>query len=349
MCKQIAVDCGKYNSKMCAINPTTGDYVRLKFRTKVSKGTFEDDMLERGTFLVKYEGETYKVGSGARQEADMETSKKDVIHKISTIASIARALTPGKNEKVNVAIGIPLQTCLITEERLAYKDYILPEGHHEVELKLDNKSEPYKVSFDVEKRFVYPEGIGVIYEYPGELKNITGIIDIGNLNVNCIYCNMAQPVQDSSFTGELGGQVLISGLSQELSSQLGMRVDDNLAAAILLKDLGERFLTPKNGDQDIMDRSRDVITEYTKEHVRLIKRKLDTKRWPLDFMNLVFIGGTSKLLRHELLEVFGENIMIPDDPEYINVEGFLKRMCSSVDIDIFSILDKKKKEDGKAS
>lgn len=341
MTKQISVDCGKYNTKTCYFDQAKGDYTKSKFRTKVSKGTFDDDMLEKGTFLVRYQGETYKVGMGARQEADMETSKRDDIHKISTIAAIALSLAPNSKEEIDVCIGIPLQTCLVTEERLAYKSFILPDGLQEVELKLDNKSAPYKVSFKIRKKYVYPEGIGVIYEYPSELKNITGIIDIGNLNVNCLYCNMAQPTPESSFTDELGGQVLISGLAQELSSQLGMRVDDNLAASILLKSKDERYLIPKNGNEEIMELSKKVITEYTREHVKLIKRKLDTKRWPLDFMNLVFIGGTSNLLKNELIEVFGDSIIIPKNPEFVNVEGFMKRMCSNIDVDIFSILNKK--------
>ena len=63
-------------------------------------------------------------------------------------------------------------------------------------------------------------------------------------------------------------------------------------------------------------------------------------------MQLAFIGGTTKLLKEEIKVVFGENVFIPDDPEYVNAEGFLKKLCASVNIDVDAIKagkgDKKK-------
>ena len=59
-------------------------------------------------------------------------------------------------------------------------------------------------------------------------------------------------------------------------------------------------------------------------HVRAIKRECDAKHWSLDFMKIACIGGTTKILANELKLVFGNEIYIPDNPEFANAVGFLK-------------------------
>ena len=49
---------------------------------------------------------------------------------------------------------------------------------------------------------------------------------------------------------------------------------------------------------------------------------------------LLSTGGTAKLLVHEIHAVFGEHAFIPEDPEYVNVDGFLRKMCADFGIDI---------------
>jgi hypothetical protein len=53
-------------------------------------------------------------------------------------------------------------------------------------------------------------------------------------------------------------------------------------------------------------------------------------------MNFVGIGGTSRLLQHELREVFGERFFIPERPEFVNARGFLNKLCADDGIDIIS-------------
>ena len=335
--KYISIDCGKYNTKLSAFDEATGKIANRKVRTKTSKGTFIDDMLERGTFITQVDdGEVYKIGADAENEPDLETSKKSEIHRICTLTAIAMALGPGEHEDICVAIGIPLQLSKIPEERIEYKDYILgPEGgKHTVKLKTSSTGPVIESAYTIKERYVYPEGNGVVYEYPVTLGGQVGIIDIGNLNINNVYVDHYRPVRASSFTDELGGKVLISGLAQELTSELGSRVNDNMTASVLLQPYESRYLTPANGNRDIEERSRDIIDNYLLEHVRAIKRKCDSRHWPLDFMQVVCIGGTTKLLTKELAEVFGDNVMIPPNPEYINANGFLRKMCADHDIDI---------------
>ena len=91
---------------------------------------------------------------------------------------------------------------------------------------------------------------------------------------------------------------------------------------------------PSSGNEEIRDKSKKIIDEYLLEHVRTIKRKCDTRHWPLEFMDIVCVGGTSKLLKREIEEVFGVNTFIPEDPEYSNVRGFLKKLCADDGIDV---------------
>lgn len=337
MASYISVDCGKYNTKACAFDGKSGSLKKFKFRTKVGEGTFEDDMFEKGTFIVQVDGGTvYKVGNGGRNEPELETTKKTEIHRICTLAGAAMAAGNDGKDGVDIVIGIPLQVANIPEERIAYKDYILGgEGTvHTVKLKKDPSSEPVEIKLEFKRRLVYPEGLGALYEYPQKVDGPTAIIDIGNLNTNNTYAEGFTVNMESCFTDELGGKVLISGLAQELTSELGMRCDDNLAASTLLRPLEARALRPKNGDKAVAEKSRSIINNYLLEHVRAIKRKCDTRHWPLDFMNIICIGGTAKLLSHEIEEVFGENTFIPDSPEYVNACGFLKKMCADAGVDI---------------
>lgn len=335
--KYISADGGKYNTKLNAFCKETGKIQRTKFRTKLSEGTFDDDMFEKGTFIVQVDGgNVYKVGRDAKKEPDVETSKKSEIHKVCILTATALACGEGRTEDANIVIGIPLQVCNIPEERIAYKDYILgkPGEKHLVKIKTSPNGNPVECEFSFGKRLVYPEGIGVLYEYPSRLSGPTGIIDIGNVNTNNLYCDQFMINTDGCFTDEMGGKVLISGLAATLTSELGARVDDNLAASVLCKPYEKRFLTSTKGNKAMAEKSREIIDAYMLEHVQKIRQRCDTRHWPMEFMSLVCMGGTAKLLAHEIKIVFGKETFIPEDPEYVNACGFLKKMCADDGIEI---------------
>ena len=337
--KYVSIDAGKYNTKLNAYDPAAGKQMRAKFRTKISDGTFEDDMFEKGTFIVQIDdGPVYKVGRDGRQEPDIETSKKSEVHRVCAMTAAAIACGAGKSEDVSVVIGIPLQLCNIPEERLAYKEYMLGsvgEEHH-VKIKTSPNGNPVESAFTFDKQLVYPEGMGVLYEYPSKLSGPAGIIDIGNVNTNNLYCDSFMSNNEGCFTDEMGGKVLISGLAATLTSELGARVDDNLAASVLLKPYEQRYLRSVKGNRAMEEKSREVIDRYLLEHVQAIKQRCDTRHWPMEVMNIVCMGGTSKLLEHEIKEVFGEEAFVPENPEYVNACGFLKKMCADAGVDLTS-------------
>ena len=311
--------------------------IQNKVSYKISPGTFADDLFERGTIIVQVDDEpVYKVGRGAKESPDLETSKKSEIHRVTTLAGVALACGTGVHDNVYVAIGIPLQICDIPEDRIEYKRFILGEEKkpHTVKLKITPDGEILTSTFTFTKEYVYPEGMGVLYEYPAELNGPTGIIDIGNLNTNNIYTDAFQINDEACFTDEMGGKILFSNLATVLSTELGSRCDENLVASTLVKPLEERYLRSAKGDKEIEEKSRDIINKQLKEHVLAIKRKCDTRHWPIDFMRMVCLGGTARILEHELRQVFGQDVFIPNEPEYVNVCGFLKKMCASNQVEV---------------
>ncbi len=338
----IAVDCGKYDTKAACFNGT--EVKRSKYRTKLGNGIFEDDMIKKGTMIVQVDdGDIYTFGYGAGAEPSMETSKKTQAHRIATLSAIASSLGPGEYKDVYVAIGVPLDICANPAERIAYKDFILgTDGEsHTVRWKKESEGPVNETRFTIKKRYVYPEGCGVLWLYPEKCQGSTAIIDIGNLNTNCIYAEGLNPEDEMCFTGELGGKVLIAGLAGALSAELGSRVAETMVAQALLKSGTDRHLVSARKDSVLEERSAAIIADYALSHVRMIRQQCDIHHWPLDFCQILAVGGTSRLLQAELKEVFGETLFIPEGSEYVNAEGFLRRMCASLGVDI-----NKKKEKG---
>ena len=327
--RYIAVDCGKFGTKVAIYNSETNHISKFQFRTMMDNGNFLDDALERNTFIAEYDGKTYKVGNGATKEATLETTKTSEIHKVATLCAIALLVNDGDN--VHVAIGCPVKVFEVVEKRIEYKDFILPQGEVTIKLKIKSDAEPITKTFNIipTSRFVYPETAGVLYlDMKKYADNTCGIIDIGGLNSNGCQYEDFEILHKYSFTNEFGGNNLVSGLSQDLTSAFGARCSEDYIRKLIRLPLDQRKLVPNNGNAEIQEKSKNIITEYMIDYVKDIKRSCDAKNWPLEYMDLTFVGGTTKILENEIKKVFGENIYIPQNPEYANVLGFLRRLCA---------------------
>lgn len=326
----IAVDSGKYATKVASYDADADKTSVFKFRTKMSPGDFGDDALETATVIAEYEGNVYKIGNGAIKEAELNTSKTSQIHKICTLTAIAMCVSSDCVDEVHVAAGVPVKEWENVKKRNEYKTFIFPEGDITIKI-MDNNNKPVEKTFRVVSRHVYPETQGALFmDNVFPLSNDTvAIIDIGNLNINGTCWNHREIDRQYSLTDELGGSILIGGLSQTLSAEFS-RCDENYVARVLKQPLENRKLVPNKHNPEIEERSKEIITNYLKDFVGLIKRRCDSKHWSLDYMTIVFIGGTSSVLINEIKEVFGEEVVIPEKPEYANVMGFLRVMCGKV-------------------
>lgn len=327
----VAIDSGKYATKVAVYNKESDSVKMFKFRTKIGDGFFADDALEKSTVIMEYDGKVYKVGNGAVEQADLVTSKMNDIHKLCVLTALAISASSNEVDDIHVAVGIPVKEWENVEKRVAYKKFILPEGEISVKLMQTSDTPPVEKKFRIASRHVYPESQGALFltKVAPLASDTVAVLDIGNLNINCTCWTNKELDHESSLTDELGGNILISGLAQELSSEFS-RCNENYVAKLLRGPKEERMLKPNRKNPEVEKRSKDLIDKFLLNHVKEIKRKCDAKHWSLDYMTLVFIGGTSDLLRDEIKKVFGNEAYIPRNPEFANVAGFLRVMCAKV-------------------
>ncbi len=354
MGRYIAVDSGKQWTKVAKYDPER-ELVKqcydFKFATRYEISTFEEDNLPSSTYLVQIDDDpnVYKIGADAMTPPDMVSSKSSIIHKVCTLGACALNLhdfyVKNKDNKdaiadIKVAIGVPLSICREPEQRNKYKSYILGEEDavHTVRYKLTGNAPIEEVKFRCVKRNVYPEGSGIIYEHPEIFEEeAVGIIDIGNLNTNNTYTFDGECKADKSFTGVNGGEKLIAGLRSELNTKFadrGIEVDDDTVIRLLAKPSEARMLKGHGKDDDTPQMSKSIIDNYLLNYVKNIRRDCEVRGWSMSQITLVFVGGTTFFITDEIKKVFGEDVIIPQRAEMMNVRGFLKFLCSADDIDI---------------
>ena len=326
----IAIDSGKFATKVAEYNKKLDVVKKYSIRTKVSEGDFRDDAIEKNTYIAEIDGVVYKVGNGARgQGAELITDKKTETHRICVLTVLAMMASSNEKDTINVAIGLPANEWANVSKRMDFKDYILPEGEISVKLKRDSKSEVVTKTFTIGRRYVYPESIGGLFadEMYGMITptSIVGVIDLGNLNLNASYWQGVELIMDKSITADLGGALLIQELAQELSSHI-TPTEEMIAANILKSE--EKMLPVGFGiTKEQAEESKALVKRVLLEHAKEIKRQCNSRKWSLDLMRVVAIGGTSKDIEAELKEVFS-NILVLPNSEYCNVLAFLRIMCA---------------------
>lgn len=348
MQRWISVDSGKFRTKVAEYNTVRKNARSCHFRTKIGPGDFRDDSLEKNTIIVEIDGATYKIGNGALgKEAELETTKQTDIHKIATLAAIAVMCSQNETDEVSVAIGLPAMNWADVGERENYKQYMLEDKEYCIKIKKSSDSPIVEKKFKIKNKYAFPESIGALFaDDAPEITEDTmvGVLDIGNLNINATVWQNVELQKEDSFTGEQGGKLLIQSLSQELYQKLGIRCNEKVVgAAIYGKEPGDRYLIPsgtmsEEQRQHIKETSNQIINESMYNFVREIKAMLDAQKWAIEFMPIIVIGGTGKVLEHELKKVFGDIYVIKNACD-VNAMGFLNMMCAKkaeLGIDIFA-------------
>lgn len=339
MKRYVAVDSGKFATKVAEYIPgetEEQDIVKVfSIRTKASEGDFRDDAIEANTVVVNIDGETYKIGNGARGEgAELDTNKKSDVHRLCTLTALAYLANdnPEDPDEFCVAIGLPAKDWSVVPKRIDYKDYILPEGEVNISIKKRSTSPVKEKTFKIAQRFVFPESIGALFmdETIDSITptTITGVIDLGNLNLNATLWQGTEPVLDKSATAELGGAILIQELSQELSANIA--TCDELITANILKSEDRCLPASANLTEEQIEESRKLIKRVLLQHAEKVKRVCRARNWSLDVTNIIAIGGTSKDIEEELKQTFGNNIVVLKDSSYCNALGYLRMLCARV-------------------
>ena len=261
--RYIAVDSGKFATKVAEYDPKTKTVRKFSIRTKADAGDFRDDAIEKHTVVVEIDGNVYKIGNGARGNgAALETNKSTDVHRLCTLTAIATLASKNEADEIYVAVGLPAKDWANVAKRMGYKDFILPQGECRISIKKDSESPVVEKTFTIKERYVFPESIGALF-MDETIENITptaitGVLDIGNLNLNATLWQGTELLQDKSLTAELGGAILIQELAQELTTNIA--TCDELITANILKS--EDRCIPSNGNltPEQVDASKELIT-----------------------------------------------------------------------------------------
>ncbi len=314
--RTISVDSGKYQTK-AAMMTSPGVIKHISFKTQMSECTERILNDNNNTYGIVYDNNQYLLGDQARIQS-FDRSKQSILHKISTYTAIASMMKEaGSNgDYINLAIGCPLSICINKNARKYYKDYIAPTGK-KVSIRVNDDD----YFFTIIKSVVYPESSGVIYLNKERYKNdLVGVIDIGGLNANCcIYDNLVPKAgSDAMFTLEMGGNILASNIMTKLESEFETEIGTILYEKVMRDGYIKK--SPKE--------SAERITRLKKEHVIDILTECKRHKWSTDNMDIVFTGGTAKLLKDEIKEVFPTAILdhLDDEAAFKNADGFLRQM-----------------------
>ena len=332
----IAIDSGKFGTKVVEYDFKNNCISKeFQIRTKISDGDLRDDAIEAHTVVVEIDNHTYKVGNGARGTGvDLETNKMTDMHKNCVLTALATIASANEKDEINVAICMPAKDWAVVSKRIDFKEYILPEGDITVSIKTSSSAPVVKKTFTIKSRNAYPEGLGALFADDVintiTAETVTGVLDIGNLNLNALLFQGVDPILDKSSTADLGGSILIEELSQELSTNI-TTCDEMITASILKNKSDERcFPANANLSPEQIEESKKIIKRVLKEHAGKIKRCCNARNWPINVINIVAIGGTSKDIEEELKEAFGNNLIVLNNPTYVNAYGCLRIMCSKL-------------------
>ncbi len=305
--KFIAVDTGKFATKAITLRGD-GSERFITFRTK-SEETQRAEAQGK-SYIVEYKGKRYLVGEQAEVSSAKLTKAED-IHRISTYTAIHQ-LASG-DDTVVVAIGCPLSVFENPESKEAYKKYMFPD--RQIEIKVNETTKKLTILSVI----VFPESSGIIYLDRKYESMSAGIIDIGGLNVNACVYNKTMPIISTLFTENLGSNVLAQNLKNALATKYGEDIPQWMMEDILR----DGYVVDNMSSSGIREGSREFIGDFKKKHIESIIKKCEANGWNLRLTRLVFTGGTSELLRNEILQVI-PGAIICEEPEKVNVRGFLK-------------------------
>ncbi len=329
----VSIDAGKGFVKGSVLL-ANGEVNQGRIKSKYSEGSFDDNHLGKGTCIVQIDdGPVYKFGASGMKNPEMETSKLSICHKIGFYALIALMLTEGEHD-VCAGFSIPYSEITSPDIVNQYLDYIYekPGITHTVRIKRNNYDAIKTVNIKFTGAYIFPESAGAakVYSDDPQVQQICGIIDLGHRNAQFVYLlNCENPQADKSLTSESGGAHLLNCLTRDLQRAQVGRVDENVLLHALIQKPEERYLIPNNRDKEIMKKSKACLDKGILSYVTdTLKMNCDSLEWPIEYMKLIAIGGTTTLISPELKQVFGEHIIIPEDAEYTNANGNLLHMAT---------------------
>ena len=301
----IAVDPGKFAIKAA----TSGDPNVLTLRSKLYSLNDNESFEPQGNSVyITYEGKNYIIGDQGNA-VDQSFSKNTILHKIGVMAALSKFVKDG--DAVRLILGCPASVYKDKAARNQYRDAMTDNGN----LKFETNTDQYDIS--IVNTLVLPESSGAPYVYPQYFKDSrVAVVDIGGLNMNfSVYNNLVLEL-DSMRTVNYGGYMIEDMVKDKFSGRFGVALQQADYEQVLIND--GLF---KNGT--ILPESTELLHELLHEFAADISKVVKSFDYDLSLMKVLFIGGSSALLKNDIAE-FIPHAMIRNDCAHVNVLGFLK-------------------------
>jgi len=301
----IAVDPGKFAIKMA----TSGGSEVLTLRSKLYTLNDNEQFDPQGnSVFITYDGTNYIIGDQG-VAVDQDFSKETILHKIGLMAALTKFIQDG--DSVRLVLGCPASIYKDKAAREHYRDFMTDNGN----LKFETNTDKYDIS--IISTLVLPESSGAPYVYPQYFKDSrVAVVDIGGLNLNfSVYNNLVLEL-DSMRTVNYGGYMIEDLVKDKFSGRFGVALSQPDYEQVLLND--GLF---KNGA--IIPESTELLHELLHEFAADISKVVKSFDYDLSLMKVLFIGGSSALLKDSITE-FIPHAMIRNDCAHVNVSGFLK-------------------------
>lgn len=286
------VDNGYFNTKVYS---NEGEKI---FRSKVQE---TDNLISKmNTHIVELDEKIYEVGEGAEViNIDLDKTKSN-IYKILTLTALGLTTKYDKME-FNIVANYPLN--LYTKENKQEFEEFLKTSDYKSFI-LNNETKKIKIN----QCLVFPQTLPVIYENSVE-NSIVGILDIGGLTSQGLITNKGSMITSSKFSKNLGMLVLYEKIKKELNYKFNIDIQDYEIESIV-----------KNGLYTNIEKSKEIISDVCREHVKEIVKLMQLFGWNLGNIELLITGGGGKFL-FEYLKNEIPNIKLSKDPILDNLKG----------------------------
>lgn len=307
-------DIGKYDSKLLGRNfsISESEAEKIVFRTKIYD--LEDGYIEKqgNSFKVEYEGKEYIIGEQGNTKS-LDTSKTNLLHKVSCYTGITRLLEPGIKSDVYLVLACPISVLQNVEAKEEFKNFIKGEG--EIKIVVDDK----EYSFEIKDITIKAEGSGILYTNPELFKNKTVlVVDLGGLNLTgALYVN-GVCTKDDRWVEECGVNRLIELTREEIINyRKGNLISYEQSEQALnrghLLDNGAIDLNSKKLINSSKERYLNEVLNYIKIH----KINID------EIDKVVFLGGTTNKIEGLIKEKISHSY-IPNESEIATLKGLYK-------------------------
>lgn len=311
----IAVDAGKDTTKVAI--KENGIFNTKTFRSRIFNISEHGDASlvdSSKTFDVEYSGHRYLVGEAGTQQI-YQTSKTDEINKLCQYVAITRFLPPDCPMEIELITGCPASIYTNKELRKDYIENIRNNSNLPIKITVNDEAFEFTFSQTIKVR---PEGSGISFLKPEWfVRQNTIVCDLGGQNLNITVYNNFVSNPEYMITRNDGG----SSIEESLRNTFERYGLENLSAPIIRTAIDQRVLPNQLMTNE---KSTEIINNEIMKYIDEINKNLNMNKLNVNLHTLVFIGGTSFMIKDFLLQAFPNAHFLNslEESQLANVKGF---------------------------